>query len=180
MKSFIITEILCIFVLSILFVSQSAQSEYVDSTNANLQTKSPDFEQNKSSLSVSCNDPQQTDQGYDADAIAKRIEIEKIVLADTAIQKIIDGNTCEFMAIGTVSGKNGPYQTLNINLNGTEDLAVKVSLQNKSVVSYELTKLGRSTTSHTNSSGYILQYVYVAVAVGIIAALILIWKKRTK
>lgn len=91
-----------------------------------------------------CTDPQQTDLQYDVKRLTTRHQVESIVLANSTIQKIINGNSCEFMAEGTLYTENGTYQTININLNNTKDLAASVSLQNNSVVSYQLGNMART------------------------------------
>jgi hypothetical protein len=67
-----------------------------------------------------------------------RQQIEKIVLDDSRIKKMIDNSYCEFMADATLYTENGTYNTININLNNTKEISVMVSLNGSSVVHYEL------------------------------------------
>jgi|SRR6185312_215011 len=91
-----------------------------------------------------CTDPEQADLQYDTNRLATRDQIESILLSDARIQKIIVGNSCEFMGDGTVYTENGTYQEINVNLNNTEELSATVHLQNMSVISYELHHLART------------------------------------
>ncbi len=91
-----------------------------------------------------CTDPEQADLQYDANRLATRDQIESILLSDARIQKIILGNSCEFMGDGTVYTENGTYREINVNLNNTEELSAAVRLQNMSVISYELNHLART------------------------------------
>lgn len=91
-----------------------------------------------------CTDPEQTDLQYDKDRLATRQQIKSILLSDTRIQKIILGNSCEFMGDGILSTENGTYREINVNLNNTEELSAAVHLQNRSVISYDLSHLART------------------------------------
>jgi len=91
-----------------------------------------------------CTDPEQTDLQYDKDRLATRQQIESILLSDTRIQKIILGNSCEFMGDSISYTENGTYQDINVNLNNTRELSAAIHLQNRSVVSYDLNHLART------------------------------------
>ena len=91
-----------------------------------------------------CTDPYQKDLQYDSNGLALRQQVEKIVLDDPRIKKIIDNSYCEFMAQGTSYTENGTYKTININLNNTKELSVLVRLNGSSVVHYEIGELTKS------------------------------------
>jgi len=90
-----------------------------------------------------CTDPEQADLQYDKDRLATRQQIESILLSDTRIQKIILGNSCEFMGDGILSTENGTYNVINVNLNNTKELSASIHLQYRLVISYELGNLTR-------------------------------------
>ena len=70
-------------------------------------------------------------------------------MADPTIKKLVDDSIhCEFMSLSTVYAGNGAYQILNINLNNTKELTAQVSLQNSSVVSYQLGGLNRDYSAN--------------------------------
>ncbi len=94
-----------------------------------------------------CKDPAETDLQFDTERLTTRQQIKSILLSDVRIQKIIDGNSCELMGDGILYTGNGTYRTINVNLNNTKELSATVHLQNRSVVSYELTNLTRLYTS---------------------------------
>jgi hypothetical protein len=95
-----------------------------------------------------CVDPEQADLQYDANRLAIRQQVESIVLDYPATKKIIDSSAyCEFMSTSTLYTQNGTHQVININLNNTKNLVAQVSLQNNSIVSYELFNLTRSSTA---------------------------------
>jgi len=91
-----------------------------------------------------CTDPKQAELKYNTNRWTTRQQIESILLSDVRIQKIILGNSCEFMGDGTVYTGNGTYQEINVNLNNTEELSATVHLQNMSVISFELNPLARN------------------------------------
>ncbi|MHB8602602.1 MAG: hypothetical protein ACYC6W_10265 [Nitrosotalea sp.] len=94
---------------------------------------------------LGCTDPEQANLQYDAKRLATRQQVESIVMDDPTIKKIIDNsNYCEIMALGTLCSKNGSYQILSINLNNTKELSAQVSLQNSTVVSYQIENLTRT------------------------------------
>ena len=94
---------------------------------------------------LGCTDPELADLQYDAKRLATRQQVESIVMDDPTIKKFMDNsNYCEIMALGTLYSKNGSYQILSINLNNTKEISVQVSLQNSSVVSYQLENLTRT------------------------------------
>lgn len=130
---------------------------------------------------LGCTDPHQVDLQYDTKRLSTRKQVESIVLAYPETKKIIDASTyCEFMSVGTEYTPNGTYQGININLNNTKSLVVQISLQNNSVVSYELFNLTRDYPA-TNASpfNFILPYMIIgAVIVGIFVVIILIRKNR--
>ena len=76
-----------------------------------------------------CTDPQEYNQFYNANQFSTRDKIKSILLADPRIQKIINGNSCEFMADGTLYTWNGTYRTINVNLNNTKELSASIDLQ---------------------------------------------------
>lgn len=97
---------------------------------------------------LECMDPEQVDLQYDVNRLSQRQQVESIVLDYPATRKIIDSSTyCEFMSTGTLYTANGTHQVININLNNTKNLVVQVSLQNNSMVSYELFNLTRSSAA---------------------------------
>lgn len=102
--------------------------------------------QNSSKTSkFGCLDPEQVDLQYDTKRLATRQQVESIVMDDSAIKKIIDDSSyCEIMALGTLYFKNGSYQILSINLNNTKEISAQVSLQNNTVVSYQIENLTRT------------------------------------
>jgi len=93
---------------------------------------------------VGCLDPELKDLQYNPNLKVKQ-QVDSIAFADPEIEKIINASTyCEIMSVSTVYTANGAYQGLNINLNNTKNLVALVSLQNNSVVSYELLNLTRN------------------------------------
>lgn len=115
-----------------------------------IYVKQPIFEYDKNGLIGAgrdvfhCTDPEQADFQYDKDRLATRQQIESILLSDTRIQKIILGNSCEFMGDSILYTGNGTDRVINVNLNNTEDLSAAVHLQNQSVVSYDVSHLSRT------------------------------------
>lgn len=94
---------------------------------------------------LGCTDPELADLQYDAKRLATRQQIESIILAYPETRNLIDDSTyCEFMSTSTLYTQNGTYQGININLNNTKNLITAISLQNNSVVSYELLNLTRT------------------------------------
>lgn len=91
-----------------------------------------------------CTDPQEYNQFYNSNQLTTRDKIKSILLADPRIQKIVSGNSCEFMADGTLYTGNGTYRTININLNNTKELSASIDLQGWSVISYQLGNLTRT------------------------------------
>ncbi len=91
-----------------------------------------------------CTDPQEYNQSYNANQFTTRDKIKSILLSDPRIQKIINGNSCEFMANGTLYTENGTYKTINVNLNNTKELSASIDLQKWSVISYGLGNLTRT------------------------------------
>ena len=112
--------------------------------------KQPVFEYDKNGLIGAgrdvfrCTDPEQADLQYDKDRLATRQQIESILLSDIRIQKIILGNSCEFMGDSISYIENGTYRNINVNLNNTRELSAAIHLQNRSVVSYDLSHLART------------------------------------
>jgi hypothetical protein len=84
------------------------------------------------------------------------------------------------MSVGTGYTPNGTYQGVNINLNNTKNLVVQISLQNNSVVSYELFNLTRNYPAiEASPFNFILPYIIIgAIIVGIFVVIILIRKNR--
>lgn len=133
-----------------------------------------------SAQTISCNDPELKDLQYNPDLKVKQ-QVDSIVLADPEIKKIINASTyCEIMSISTIHEENGPYQGLNINLNNTKNLVVLVSLQNNSVVSYELVNLTRDyPTIEASPFNFILPYTIIGAGIaGIFVVVILIRKNK--
>ena len=91
-----------------------------------------------------CTDPTQKDLQYDSNGLALRQQIEKIVLDDSRIKKIIDNSYCEFMGEATLYTENGTYKTININLNNTRELSIMINLTSSTVVHYEVGGLTRT------------------------------------
>jgi hypothetical protein len=89
-------------------------------------------------IEFGCKDPQQEQLQYNNSRLELRREVDKIVLQDPQIKQIIGDNYCEFMAGGTMYTENGTYQTININLNNTQELSVIVDMKNASVINYKL------------------------------------------
>jgi hypothetical protein len=134
--------------------------------------------QESSNQSVSCRTELKEYQ-YDLE-LSKKHQVESIVMTDPTIKKIIDNTSyCEFMSLGTLYTENGSYQILNINLNNTKLLTAQVSLQNSSVVSYDLSELTRITAASLNYYS-IYPYLYAAGigTVGIVIAIFLFTRKR--
>ena len=95
-----------------------------------------------------CMNPREVDLSYNVNRSSARQQVESIVVDFPATKKIIDSSTyCEFMSTGTLYTANGTHQVININLNNTKNLVVQVSLQNNSMVSYELFNLTRSSAA---------------------------------
>lgn len=115
-----------------------------------IYVKQPIFEYDKNGLIGAgrdvfhCTDPEQTDLQYDKDRLATRQQIESILLSDTRIQKIILGNSCEFMGDSILYTGNGTDRVINVNLNNTRELSAAIHLQNRSVISYDLNHLSRN------------------------------------
>ena len=115
-----------------------------------IYVKQPVFEYDKNGLIGAgrdvfhCTDPEQADLQYDKDRLATRQQIESILLSDTRIQQIILGNSCEFMGNGILYTGNGTDRVINVNLNNTRELSAAIHLQNRSVVSYDLSRLART------------------------------------
>lgn len=115
-----------------------------------IYVKQPVFEYDKNGVIGAgrdvfhCTDPEQADLQYDKDGLATRQQIESILLSDTRIQKIILGNSCEFMGDSILSTENGTERVINVNLNNTRELSAAIHLQNRSVVSYDLSHLART------------------------------------
>lgn len=115
-----------------------------------IYVKQPVFEYDKNGLIGAgrdvfhCTDPEQADLQYDKDGLATRQQIESILLSDARIQKIILGNSCEFMSDSILYTGNGTDRVINVNLNNTRELSAAVHLQNRSVVSYDLSHLART------------------------------------
>lgn len=124
-----------------------------------------------------CTDPRQADLQYDSEALKKRQQLEKIVLSDARIQKILDNTSCEFMANGVLFTENGTYSTLNIDLNNTKQLTTLVSLQNSSVISYEIHDVFRSHSASVNPYSFIFPYLY-AIGAGVAGIIVLLVVKR--
>ncbi|HYL65900.1 MAG TPA: hypothetical protein VEU72_01960 [Nitrosopumilaceae archaeon] len=77
--------------------------------------------------------------------LSKRQQTEIIVMTNQTLKKLIDDSSyCEFMGLSTLYTEFGTYQVLNINLNDTKLLTAKVSLQNNTVISYQLDHLTRN------------------------------------
>jgi|SRR6185312_47250 len=94
---------------------------------------------------LGCMDPELADLRDDATRLATRQQVESIILAYPETRNLIDNSTyCEFMSTSTLYTQNGTYQGININLNNTKNLIAAISLQNNSVVSYELLNLTRT------------------------------------
>ena len=91
-----------------------------------------------------CKDPEQADLQYDTNRLTTRDQIESILLSDARIQKIILGNSCEFMGDSISYTEDGTYRGINVNLNNTEELSATIRLQNMSVISYDLNHLART------------------------------------
>jgi len=97
---------------------------------------------------LGCTDPELADLQDDATRLATRQQVESIAMDDPIIKKFIDNsNYCEIMALGTSYSKNGSYQILSINLNNTKEISVRVSLQNNTVVFYQIKNLTRLYTA---------------------------------
>ncbi len=97
---------------------------------------------------LGCTDPSLADLQYDPQALAKRQQVKSIVLTSPETKKIMDASIyCEFMSLSTLYSENGTYQVINIDLNNTKLLTASVSLQNNSVVSYNLENL---VSAHAN------------------------------
>ena len=113
--------------------------------------------------------------------LSKRQQTEMIIMSNQTLKKLIDNsNYCEFMSLGTLYTGYGSYQILNINLNDTKELTTEVSLQNNSVVSYELTRLTRTGGSfgYVEPFDIVLPYLFFgAITVGII---VYFFKMRTR
>jgi len=115
-----------------------------------IYVKQPVFEYDKNGVIgvgrdvFHCTDPEQTDLQYDKDRLATRQQIESILLSDTRIQKIVLGNSCEFMGDSILYTGNGTDRVINVNLNNTRELSAAIHLQNQSVVSYDLNHLART------------------------------------
>ena len=112
-----------------------------------IYVKQPTFEFDKNGVIGAgrdvfhCTDPQEYNQFYNANQFSTRDKIKSILLADPRIQKIVSGNSCEFMADGTLYAGNGTYRTINVNLNNTKELSASIDLQGWSVISYQLGNL---------------------------------------
>ena len=92
---------------------------------------------------ISCDAELKTFQGNLE--LSKRQQTEAIIMTNQTLKKLVDDSSyCEFMGLGTLYTEYGSYQVLNINLNDTKELTAEVSLQNNSVVSYELGRLTRT------------------------------------
>lgn len=102
---------------------------------------------NSSYGEINCIDPEESDLQYAVDKGVTRKQVERIILNDLRIQKIIGTSDCQFMSIGTLYTENGTYQVININLNNTKVLAASISLRNDSVVSYDIGHLVRANTA---------------------------------
>lgn len=128
---------------------------------------------------LGCIDPELKDLQYNPNLKVKQ-QVDSIVLADPEIKKIINTSIyCEIMSVSTIHAENGPYQGLNINLNNTKNLVVLVSLQNNSVVSYELLKLRRDYPAiESNPFNFILPYTIIGAGIVGIFVVILIRKNR--
>lgn len=115
-----------------------------------IYVKQPVFEYDKNGLIGAgrnvfhCTDPQQANLQYDMNRLTTRQQIESILLSDARIQKIILGNSCEFMGDSISYTENGTYRGINVNLNNTEELSAAIHLQNRSVVSYDLSHIART------------------------------------
>lgn len=115
-----------------------------------IYVKQPTFEYDKNGVIGAgrdvfhCTDPQEYNQFYNTNQFSTRDKIKSILLADSRIQKIVNGNSCEFMADGTLYTGNGTYRTINVNLNNTEELSASIDLQDLSVISYRVGNLTRS------------------------------------
>ena len=115
-----------------------------------IYVKQPVFEYDKNGIIGAgrdvfhCTDPEQADLQYDKDRLATRQQIKSILLSDARIQKIMLGNSCEFMGDSILYTENGTDRVININLNNTEELSAAIHLQNRSVVSYKLGHLART------------------------------------
>lgn len=97
---------------------------------------------------MDCPDPELASLQYDAKRLATRQQVESIAMDDPTIKKFIDdSNYCAIMALGTSYSKSGSYQILSINLNNTKEISVRVSLQNNTVVSYQIENLTRLYTA---------------------------------
>ncbi|MDE1843321.1 MAG: hypothetical protein KGH95_06705 [Thaumarchaeota archaeon] len=114
--------------------------------------------------------------------LSKRQQTEAIVVANQTLKKLVDASSyCEFMGLGTLYTGYGSYQILNINLNDTQELTAQVSLQNDSVVSYDVSPLTRTggPAGYVEPTSIILPYLFFgAVAAGI--AIYLVKIKRQK
>lgn len=126
---------------------------------------------------ISCDTELKTFQGNLE--LSKRQQTEAIIMTNQTLKKLIDDSSyCEFMGLGTLYSEYGSYQVLNINLNDTKELTAEVSLQNNSVVSYELTRLVRSggPVVYVEPTDIILPYLFF----GVIAAGIIIYVVKIK
>lgn len=115
--------------------------------------------------------------------LSKRQQVESVVMANPTIRKLIDNSSyCEFMGLGTLYTENGSFQNLNINLNDTKELTAQVSLQNSSVVSYELNNLTR-TGGPIPTSNFYSQYAIlygVGIAIAAIAITVFLFTRKRK
>jgi len=113
--------------------------------------------------------------------LSKRQQVESLVMADPALKKLIDESSyCEFMGLGTLYTGNGSYQILNINLNDTNELTAEVSLQNNSVVSYDLNRLTRTYGPiSVQPVDIVLSYLFLgAISAGITVYLFKVRKRK--
>ena len=114
--------------------------------------------------------------------LSKRQQTEAIIMANQTLKKLIDDSTyCEFMGLGTLYTGYGSYQILDIDLNDSRELTAEVSLQNNSVVSYELTRLTSTggTIAYVEPTSIFLPYIFFGViASGIIVYFVKIRRRK--
>ncbi|MGI0072270.1 MAG: hypothetical protein ACREA3_00450 [Nitrosotalea sp.] len=135
--------------------------------------------QQSSNQSISCSEELKEFQ-YNLE-LSKRQQVESILMTDPTIKKFIDNSSyCEFMSLGTLYTGNGSYQIFNINLNNTKELVAEVSLQNKSVVTYNIDPLVREYPAvSVEPFDIILPYLFFAViSAGIIIYVLKIRKRK--
>lgn len=132
-------------------------------------------------INIGCNDPGEELQ-YQGDNLTKREQIKKIVLADHSIQNIIDGSNCVFLSNRIIHTGNGEYDVLDIDLDNKNELSTIVSLQNNSIVSYEIHDIFRTHPSISVSPyDIIFQYLYaIGAGAGGIIVFLIVRRHRSK